>query len=224
MLAIIPYEVRTLFQRSPWGNIAVIVTTVIFFLLLVAGTLPDEMIEAMVLDGWAPTGLLGYQLLHGGWWHLIGNMLFLWVFGNAVCGVMNSFAYAGLYAALGVAAGVIHVLCDGALAVGASGALCGIMGVYLAIYPLNRVNCLWWFLIRGGTFGVPGWLLIAFWFALDLWGASDTSSNVAHWAHLGGTVAGFGAGLLLLKLNLIDLFDYDHPTVLGLLQGQRSTS
>jgi membrane associated rhomboid family serine protease len=151
-------------------------------------------------------------------------MIFLWVFGNAVCGVMNSFAYVALYVALGVAAGAVHVLCDGGLAVGASGSLCGIMGVYLAIYPLNRVNCLWWFFIRGGTFGVPGWLLISLWFALDLWGASDSKTNVAHWAHIGGTAAGFGAGLLLLKLQVIDRFDYDHPTILGLLKGERSNA
>ena len=222
MFAIIPYEVRTLVHRNPWGNIGLLIVTVATFLLLIGEVLPEDVLDAMVLYGWSPSGLLGHQFLHAGWWHLIGNVLFLWVFGNAVCGVMNTFLYVGVYLALGVAAGAVHLLFDADPAVGASGALCGIMGVYLAIYPLNRINCLWFFLIRGGIFGMPGWLLIIFWFAGDLLGAFGDTAKVAYWAHIGGTVCGFVLGMLLLKLKLIDLFDYDHPTVLGLLSGERS--
>jgi membrane associated rhomboid family serine protease len=69
---------------------------------------------------------------------------------------------------------------------------------------------------------MPGWLLILFWFAGDLLGAFGDTAKVAYWAHIGGTVSGFVLGMLLLKFNLIDLFDYDHPTVLGLLSREHS--
>jgi membrane associated rhomboid family serine protease len=180
--------------------------------------MPEEVVAPMVLTDLSPVGLLGYQFLHFGFLHLFGNMLLLWVFGNAVCGVINSLAYVGIYLALGIAAGATHLLLDGAPAVGASGSLCGIMGLYLAIYPRNDVYCFWWFMIRAGTFNISGWLLIAFWFAADLLGAFSDSGGVAHWAHIGGTVTGFVTGILLLHFRLIDIFDYDNPTVLDLLQ------
>ncbi len=214
MILLIPYEVRTLYQRNPWGNLAILVVTIVMFVLYWTNILPDEMAESIVLEDVSPAGLFGHLFLHGGWMHLIGNMIFLFVFGNAVCGVMNSFLYAAVYLALGVAAGGIHLLASGMPAVGASGAISGIIGLYLAIYPINRVNCFWFFMIRGGSVELPGWLLICFWFLLDLYGAWRGTGMVAYWAHIGGTVVGFLAGLLLLKLGKVDIFDYDNPTVL----------
>ena len=217
MLLLIPYEVRTMFQRSPWANLGILVVTVVTFLLMVLELLPREVLETMVLSDADPRGLLGHMLLHAGWLHLIGNMVLLFVFGNAVCGVMNSLLYLGVYTVLGIAAAGLHLIFDGSPAVGASGALCGVMGMYLAIYPLNRINCFWLFMIRAGTLGVPGWVLIVLWFVLDLLGALGGGGDVAHWAHVGGTIAGFAAGVLLLKLGKIDIYDYDNPTVLDLL-------
>jgi len=217
MFLLLPYEVRTLYQRNPWGNLGLILVTIVCFILTLMKVLPGEMIDAMVLDGWNPTGLIGYLFLHNGWWHLIGNMIFLFIFGNAVCGVMNSFLYTGVYLALGVIAGVFHLLFSDGFAVGASGAISGIIGIYLVVYPVNRVNCFWFFMIRGGTVELPGWLLICFWFALDLIGAARGTEMVAYWAHIGGTVIGIIIGFVLLKLQKIDVFDYDNPTMLHLL-------
>jgi len=214
MILLIPYEVRTLYQRNPWANLALILACVVMFLALFFDWASEEVIDNMVLSEWSPVQLLGYQFLHGGWIHLIGNMVFLFVFGNAVCGVMNGWLYLGVYLLCGALAGAAHLAIDGGPAVGASGSLCGIMGVYLAIYPQNRIHCFWFFLIRFGTFDLPGWLLILTWFALDLLGAFRGGSQVAHWAHVGGTLAGFVIGLMLLKLRMVDLFDYDNPTVL----------
>jgi membrane associated rhomboid family serine protease len=217
MFLLLPYEVRTVFQRNPLGNLALIALTVVMFIVSWYDVMPEEAIDPMVLskDGWI--GFFGHMLLHIGWMHLIGNMVLLFIFGNAICGVMHSGAYVALYVTLGLAAAVMHLLVDGDPAVGASGAVCGIMGVYLAIYPLNRVNCFWLFFIRAGTIGIPGWVLILFWFAGDLLGAFGDGGNVAHWAHIGGTLAGFAGGVLLLKTGKVDLFDYDNPTVLDLL-------
>jgi membrane associated rhomboid family serine protease len=219
MFLLIPYEVRTVSQRNPWGNLAILLLTVVMFVVTWYDMTSQEVIEAMVLDEGNWTGWLGHMLLHAGWMHLIGNMLFLFIFGNAVCGVMNSFLFAAMYVVLGLVAAGVHMVLDGSPAVGASGALCGVMGMYLAIYPLNRINCFWLFMIRVGTFGVPGWVLILFWFAADLLGAFGKGGDVAHWAHVGGTLAGFVAGLLVLKAGKVDLYDYDNPTILDLLPG-----
>ena len=222
MLLLIPYEVRTLFQRNPWGNLAIIAITALTFLLTVFEVLPDELVLNMVLGAGSSFALLGHQFLHVGWVHLIGNLVFLFVFGNAICGIMNTYLYTAAYLILGISAGAVHMFFDGAPAVGASGALCGVMGLYLAVYPLNQINCAWWVLIRFGTFGLPGWLLIVFWFIADLFGAFTASGGVAHWAHVGGMVTGFCLGLLLIQVRLVDIYDYDHPTVLGLIRGERA--
>ncbi|RYD61636.1 MAG: rhomboid family intramembrane serine protease, partial [Verrucomicrobiaceae bacterium] len=221
MFLLIPYEVRTMSQRNPWANLAILLLTVVMFVITWYDVVPSDVIEAMILEEGNWTGWLGHVLLHAGWMHLIGNMLFLFVFGNAVCGVMNSFLFAAMYVLMGIVAAGVHMLFDGDPAVGASGALCGVMGMYLAIYPLNRINCFWLFMVRAGTFGMPGWVLILLWFAADLFGAFGKGGDVAHWAHVGGTVAGFVTGLLLLKAEKVDLFDYDNPSMLDLMPGQR---
>ncbi|MHA3771172.1 rhomboid family intramembrane serine protease [Verrucomicrobiota bacterium sgz303538] len=221
MFLLIPYEVRTMFQRNPWGNLGILVLTVIMFVVTWYDMVSPDVFDAMVLEEGNWIGLFGHMLLHGGWMHLIGNMMFLFVFGNAVCGVMSSFLYVATYVALGLAAAGVHLLFDGNPAVGASGALCGIMGLYLAIYPLNRINCFWFFMIRGGITGVPGWILILMWFGADILGAFEGGGDTAYWAHIGGTVGGFAAGLVLLKLGKVDVFDYDNPTVLDLIPGKR---
>jgi membrane associated rhomboid family serine protease len=153
--------------------------------------------------------------------HLIFNMVFLFVFGNAVCGVMNQWLYVGLYLALGLAGAALHNLFDGGPAIGASGAISGIIGMYIAIYPTNTIRCLWIFFIRAGATELSGWILVIGWFLLDLWGALRGGDHVAYFAHLGGTVAGFALGFSLLRKGWIDLFEYDHPTLPQLIDGWR---
>jgi membrane associated rhomboid family serine protease len=221
MIALCPYQVDTLYQRNPWGNLALVLVTSIISVAALVGALPDPLIEALVLDGFSPTGLLGYAFLHAGWMHLLGNMVFLFVFGNAICGVMNSWLYAAVYLLLGFASGVLHVVIDGHPAIGASGAISGIVGLYLAVYPTNTIRCAWIFLIRVGTTELSGWVLILGWLLLDLWGAVRGTGQVAYVAHLAGTVVGFALGFLLLRHGWIDLFEYDHPTLPDLIDRWR---
>jgi membrane associated rhomboid family serine protease len=222
VIIVAPYQVNTLFQRNPWGNLAIIAVTVVVSILAWAGTLSDGLIETMILHRDHPFGIVGHLLLHSGLLHLIGNMLFLFVFGNAVCGVMSSFLYFGMYVFLGMAAGGMHLFFDAAPAIGASGAISGVIGVYLAVYPSNHISCFFLFFIRVGTFAIPGWILIGIWFALDLWGATHGASEVAYWAHVGGTIAGLVTGIALLKFGLVDIYDYDNPTVLQLFSRRES--
>ncbi len=216
---ILPYRVSTLTMRSPWANLVIIGLNVILFFLLVGGAIPEEMEDNMVLADWSPLGFIGYQFLHGGFMHLAGNMILLWVFGNALNGIMHDIDYVLAYLLTGVVAGAAHLLVDGSPVIGASGAISGMMGLYLTVYPKNDVSCFYW-VFRPGTFEIKGYILIVAWFGWDLISALRHVPGIACWAHVGGTVAGFLIGLLLLKLGRIHVGDYDNPTILDLVSGK----
>lgn len=95
-------------------------------------------IYPFVLDGWSPAGLADHMLIHAHLFHLIGNLVFLWVFGNAICANTNNVIYPILYIAFGVLAAVVHNVLDGSPVIGASGAINGIVGMATALYPTNR--------------------------------------------------------------------------------------
>ena len=217
---IIPYRVTTLTMRSPWANLALIASNVLMFVLTVGGALSDDLLQRLVLSDWSPLGFIGSQFLHAGIFHLAGNMIVLWVFGNALNGIMHDLDFVLAYLAMGTLAGALHLLVDGAPAVGASGAISGLLGLYLAVYPQNEVSCFYW-LIRFGTFDVKGYVLIIGWFAWDLISALRHVPGIACWAHVGGTLAGFFIGLALLKMGRIHIGDYDNPTVLDLFSRAR---
>ena len=124
--------------------------------------------------------------------------------------VTNTAAQIEIFQALG---GPVPKFAHFPLLVGASGAICGLLGLYLAIYPLNEITCFYWF-FRPGTFDIKGYLLIIGWFLWDIWEAVRGAPGIASWAHVGGTIAGFGLGLILLKLRRVYLEEYDHPTML----------
>jgi membrane associated rhomboid family serine protease len=212
---LLPYRVNTLTCRSPWANLAFMVLNVAMFILLIGDVLPDDFLDRMVLADWSPLGFVGHQFLHAGIGHLLGNMIVLWVFGNALSGVMHDLDFALAYLACGVFAGALHLVIDGSPVVGASGAISGVMGMYLAVYPRNEVSCFAWF-FRPWTFELKGYVLIIGWFLWDLISAFRHVPGIACWAHVGGMLAGFAIGLLLLKMQRIHLADYDNPTALDL--------
>jgi membrane associated rhomboid family serine protease len=217
MFLLIPYEVRTLIQRSPWANLGIMAVTIVASLLSFFDVWSEAAYDHFILTRDFDFAFIGHMLMHAGWLHLIGNMLMLFVFGNAICGAMSGWLYTAAYFTLGFFAGLAHLAIENSPVVGASGAVYGILGIYLAVYPLNRINCFWFFLVRAGVTGFPGWLLILCWFALDVLGVLGKESGVAHWAHIGGLVGGFALGVVLLRLGKIDIYDYDNPTVLDLL-------
>ena len=179
---IFPFRIETLLKHYPWANWAIMAVTVLCFFLVVGEVIPEEAVGAMILDGWSVTGLLGHALLHAGFMHLAGNMLFLWVFGNAVCGNSSNRVYPFLYAGFGITAALTHLILDGDPAVGASGAINGVVGMALAMYPLNRVSVFWLFFVKFGTVQIPLWALASIWLALDFWGALTGGGAVACWA------------------------------------------
>jgi membrane associated rhomboid family serine protease len=147
------------------------------------------------------TTLFTSMFLHGGWMHLGGNMLYLWIFGDNVERAMGSARYVAFYVVCGLAAGLAHIAFSSGSSVpsiGASGAISGVLGGYLLLFPQNRVRVL----TRGGIATVPAVYVLGFWIVIQLISGvgsiAETSETggVAYMAHIGG----FVAGLALVKV------------------------
>jgi membrane associated rhomboid family serine protease len=151
--------------------------------------------------------ILSSMFLHGGWLHLLGNMLYLWIFANRLEDGVGHVPFLLLYAAGGVVAAVGHALADPASdipAIGASGAISAVLGAYLVLYPRARIQSLVFLGFFYQLIAVPSVLVLGFWFVLQLidgvaaLNATDVATGgVAVWAHIGGFVAGLAAGLAL---------------------------
>ncbi len=204
--------------RWPVANFAIIGVTVFFSLSAMSGAIPLPVVEAMILQNWNPAGVLGHMLLHGGLLHLAGNMLFLWVFGNAVCAKAGNTAYLFIYFGMGAAAAIAHLLFDGAPAIGASGAVNGVMGMFLMLYPLNNITCAYFLVVFFGTFCVSSMWMILLWLSFDLWGAAAGHGSVAYWAHIGGIAAGFALAAVMVSKGSIRMSDTE-CTLLDYLRG-----
>lgn len=140
--------------------------------------------------------LVTSMFIHGGWLHIIGNMLYLWVFGDNVEDALGKLGYLFFYLASGLGGAFAHILSDPLSripSVGASGAIAGILAAYLVFYPHARINTI---IIFGFLFirPLPALLVIGFWIIIQLVsGLGGTADGVAYWAHIGG----FFTGLVL---------------------------
>src|SRR5579863_9450562 len=149
--------------------------------------------------------LLTSMFLHGGWLHLLGNMLFLWVFGRNVEDLIGSGRFAGFYVCCGLVAGIVQVIANPnspVPTVGASGAIAGVMGAYLIKFPRARIVTLIPIFIFITTMEIPAAFLLLWWFAIQfvsgfgsLAETNYTGGGVAWFAHVGG----FIAGMLLIR-------------------------
>jgi len=164
-----------------------------------------------ILAAWPASSLTGLFLpilssmfLHASWLHLIGNMWFLWIFGDNIEDYLGHFSYLLFYLVCGFAAAITHILLNAGSrtpSVGASGAIAGVMGAYFVLYPRARVM-MWFPPIF--FFHLPAWLVLGYWFFMQfLSGAatsiaetSQTNGGIAFWAHVGG----FVAGVVLIKV------------------------
>lgn len=141
--------------------------------------------------------LITHMFLHAGWLHLLGNMLFLWVFGDNVEDILGHGKYLVFYLLCGVTAGLSQLVIDPYSRVpmmGASGAIAGVMGAYLVKFPRSEVKMFAWFLFIF-TFDVPAWAMLIYWFAMQLFGGfgsigGPAQGGTAFFAHIGGFIAG----------------------------------
>jgi len=140
--------------------------------------------------------LLTHMFLHGGWFHLITNMWFLWIFGDNVEDAMGPARFIAFYLMCGLAAAFTQIMTDpGALIpmVGASGAIGGVLGAYARLYPHARVVTLVFLGFYVTTVSLPAIAMLGYWFFLQLAGAMPALQGVggvAFWAHIGGFLAG----------------------------------
>ncbi|MEE9211062.1 MAG: rhomboid family intramembrane serine protease, partial [Phycisphaeraceae bacterium] len=193
--------------HTPWVNYTLIAVNVLVFILQIALSSPGrpQWFGHGLLDPEAPSlhQFITYQFLHGSWEHLLGNMLFLYVFGNSVEDRLGKIGYLGFYLAGGVIAGFGHALLETTPVLGASGAICAVTGAYLALFPLSGVTIFYWFVFYVGTFEVSGIVLICFQIAQDLLFQLAGRGGVAYMAHLAGYAYGLLIGMGLLWCRLL---------------------
>ncbi|MEM1236643.1 MAG: rhomboid family intramembrane serine protease [Pseudomonadota bacterium] len=164
----------------------------IFYFYQAWGLVPAEFTSGNGLGN-----IFSSMFLHGGWMHLLGNMLFLWIFGDNMEEEFGHVGFLIFYLASGVAAGVAQVAVNPASLtpmVGASGAIAGVMGGYLLLFPRAKVDILFFFIIFFRIVPIPAWVMLGFWFVFQIVaGVADQAAGggVAYWAHAGGFVAGF---------------------------------
>ena len=159
------------------------------------------MVEVEVSFSNAVLPLLLSMFLHGGILHLIGNMWFLWIFGDNIEGRLGHGRYLLFYLLCGLAAGLAHtaITPDSSIpTVGASGAVAGALGAYWLCFPHSKVTLFYWFYFFIGTFELRASWFLGIWVGLDLLrGVTASGGMVAVWAHVGGFVAGLGLVILL---------------------------
>lgn len=200
-------------RRTPLVNGTLIGLNVAVALAVVAsGPVQQWTADHFYLDPLRPRvwQFVTYQFLHDptGVLHLGFNMLFLWVFGNAIEDKLGHFAYACFYLAGGVAAGLAHATTSSAPVLGASGSVSAVTGLFLALFPLTRVRVLW-VLILVSIIEIPSAWFIGFALARDIWGALSGAGGVAYFAHLAGNGFGLLLGMSLLWTRLVPRDPYD---------------
>lgn|SRR5574341_346864 len=215
-MLILPYQDEQRSRRFPFVTLLLIVINVLAFFqeveLARTGQLQAALFEWAVVprnytDGISPDDLLDIvrsMFLHGGLLHLLGNMLFLYLFGDNVEDVLGVARYVAFYIISGVAATAAQVILapfSTMPMIGASGAIAGVLGAYLVLFPGARVRTLFWFIIIFRTIRLPAWLLLGGWFILQFLNVyyapvTGTTDGVAYAAHVGG----FIAGMLLVGL------------------------
>jgi membrane associated rhomboid family serine protease len=204
----IPIKVTQPSYSTPAVTILLIVMNVLVFLYQFWLGLVDpySMNDFMAQYALRPAyfhieNVVTHMFLHANWMHLLGNMLFLWVFGDNVEDILGHGKYFLFYILCGVAAALAQVLMDPASRipmVGASGAIAGVMGAYLIKFPHSRVVMLTWFLLIF-TFELPAWLMLIYWFGMQLFGGvgsfadATQQGGTAFFAHIGGFVAGLAS-------------------------------
>ncbi|WP_134727054.1 rhomboid family intramembrane serine protease [Paracoccus luteus] len=190
-------------ERTPYVTIALMLANIALFLLTApwAGGMVGlwenlALYPVAVLNGAQAWGLMTHMFLHAGLLHLGGNMLFLWIFGDNLEDQMGHLGFLVFYLASGLAAAAAQIAADptnGIPMVGASGAIAGVMGGYLLMFPRAKVDVVAIIIILIKMFTIPAWVMLAVWFALQLvsgYAMMGGEAGVAYWAHAGGFVAG----------------------------------
>ena len=203
-------------NRTPFVTWGLIVVNVLIFLSYYPAMSGSErmlmgfyaewaLVPAEVLRGQDGHTVVTSMFLHGGWMHLIGNMLFLYIFGDNLQDLLGHVTFLAFYLASGVAAAAGQIIAGPGSTVpmvGASGAIAGVMGAYLLFFPRARIDVLVIIVILIRVFTIPAWLMLGLWFGLQLVNGLSmdvAGGGVAYWAHAGGVIAGVVLALPLWR-------------------------
>jgi membrane associated rhomboid family serine protease len=226
-----PIAVDVPMQRWPWMNWLILGAMALLYLVQLGN---EEAVLPLVLgveaaqieflgyveveeSVWA---WVGHMFLHADVLHLFGNMVFLWVFGNAVCAKVGNLVYLPLWLMFGLVAAASERMVFGGALLGASGAINGVVGMFLILYPVNDITIAYWFIVKFGTFTLSSYWMIALWLGFDVLGALTGDDGVAYVAHLGGFAAGAGLALALVKMRVIEANEYER-TLLDVMRDRK---
>lgn len=220
----IPIRTDYRMSRMPWVNYTLVVTNVLVFLLDYYGMIRTDG-YMLYPDTPALYQFFTSVFLHAGWGHLLGNMVFLWVFGNAMNDKFGHVGYLAFYLAGGVLAGVGYLLLSGnAPVLGASGAISAVTGAYLVLLPRVRVTVLFFFLYILTPIEISSLVFLMFQLVTNLWMSLTPSitgaaaGGVAYAAHSAGYVYGIILAVVLLATKILPRDAYD---LLNLIRNSR---
>ncbi|MCF8011200.1 MAG: rhomboid family intramembrane serine protease [Clostridiales bacterium] len=206
-------------KSFPVVSVSIIIINVIIFLLqltlqryqlnqlfYIFGIVPAETLNSLFVNLSLLPAVIPFftsMFMHGGWLHIISNMLYLWIFGDNIEDRLGHFNFLFFYLGTGIIAGLAHVIINPASTVpviGASGAIAGVLGGYFLLFPRSRILSLVPIFFFLTVLEVPAVIFIAIWFLMQLFSGvaslGGTAGTVAWWAHIGG----FMAGALIVKL------------------------
>ncbi len=218
--------IRTSIQprRTPYANYALLAVNVFIFLLSYFPHVDAYGGQTEYLRDWANQFVLNprpghlflwqfvsYAFLHAGFMHIVGNMFFLYLFGNNVNDKLGHIGYLSFYLAGAIFSGIGHTLLSGSPVLGASGAVAAVTGAYLVLFPQTLITVIYWFLFIG-TMELPALYFIAF--KLIIWDnvfepRIAPPVAVAYGAHLAGYIFGIGAMVVLLATHILSGSNYD---------------
>jgi len=202
----IPYLADVTMSRWPIANWCLIVLNVVVFALMAGGGFnPVDANVVLNREGFSFFQLLAHQFIHAGLGHLIGNMIFLWTFGNAINAKLGHLLFLAVYLAAGVFSALLWLLLGGGqYLVGASGAIMGVVALFAVYYPRNDIRVFYVIFIRPGFFRISAIWLILIYFALDLYGTVlSRGDQVAYIGHVAGGALGFVIGWILVATDWI---------------------
>jgi len=204
-------------RTTPYITVTIIILNAVAWLFEVSLP-PEQLNQFLTIYGivpayFAPATLITSMFLHGGWMHVIGNMWYLWIFGDNVEDRLGHGRFIVFYLLCGVAAGIGQIVMDPNSTlptIGASGAIAGVMGAYFVLYPHSRVLTLIPLIIFWEVIELPAFLLLGFWFVMQLFSAgsiavtasSHGSGGVAFAAHVAGFLVGVIGVFVFRKRNV----------------------
>lgn len=186
-------------RQLPAGNYVIMMLVIAAFAIQIYCDPKQQYLNGLILERLSFSGILGYMWLHMSGVHIVGNLITLWIVGRYVSLKIGNVNYLLSYVCLGIAAAIVHFLCDGRPTIGASGAIMGVLGMHVVL-------CF-------RRFGILGpWLILA-WFVLNLTAGIIGGYPTSYMAHVGGFLGGMLLANVLILLNIVECSDTDQKLV-----------